>query len=30
MDWVRLFEFVSNDGGDADEEEKGSISDDVI
>jgi len=30
MGWKRLFEFVPNDDGDADEEEKGSTSDDVI
>jgi hypothetical protein len=29
MNWKRLFEFVPNDDGDADEE-KGSTSDDVI
>jgi hypothetical protein len=28
--WERLFEFVPSDDGDADEEEKGSTSDDVI
>lgn len=30
VDWKRLFEFVPTDNGDADEEEKGSTSDDVI
>ena len=30
MGWKRLFEFVPNDDGDADEEEKGRNSDEVI
>jgi len=29
MGWKRLFEFVPNDDGDADEEEKGSTSDNL-
>ena len=30
MSWIRLFEFVPNDDGDADEKGKGSISDDAV